>query len=35
MIEDREALDTIVDAIEDPDPGVRDKAMWALGMILN
>lgn len=34
MIEDREAADTIIDALEDPDPGVRKQALWALGMVL-
>jgi HEAT repeat protein len=35
MIEDRESADTIVDALEDPDPGVRKQALWALGQVLN
>lgn len=35
MIEDRESADTIVDALEDPDPGVRRQALWALGQVLN
>jgi beta-lactamase regulating signal transducer with metallopeptidase domain len=35
MIEDREAASTIVDALEDPDSGVRAKALWALGMVMN
>ena len=35
MIEDRQSADTIVDALEDPDPGVRRQALWALGQVLN
>lgn len=35
MIEHREAADTIIDALEDPDPGVRKQALWALGQVLN
>lgn len=34
MIEDREAADTIIDGLEDPDPGVRKQALWALGQVL-
>lgn len=35
MIEDRTAAETLVDALEDPDPDVRKQALWALGMVMD